>query len=63
MILKPIGAYLPCCDLPGRSFINTKVVESPDGMPDLEMTHPAGPGPWRVSISDLRTILDWASKP
>lgn len=62
MILKPTGAILPCCELPGGSFVNTKVIDASDGLPDLELTHPSG-GRLQVSITDLRTIIDWACSP
>jgi hypothetical protein len=62
MIRKPIGAKLPCCELPGGSFVNTVVIEAPDGLPDLRLTHPAGK-PLDVSISDLNAIFTWAERP
>lgn len=61
-INAPIGAKLPCCELPGGSFVNTEVIEASDGMPDLLLTHPTGL-PVQVSISDLHTILAWATRP
>ena len=62
MIRKPIGAKLPMCELPGASFVNTEVIESPDGMPDLRLTMPTG-RPVDISISDLEAILRWSERP
>ncbi len=65
MIRKPIGAKLPSCELPGGSFVNTEVVEGPDGMPDLRLMNPIAANGVRtvnVSISDLATIVAWAER-
>lgn len=62
MIQRPIGAKLPLCELPGGSFVNTEVIEGPDGLPDLRLQHPTG-RPVDLSISDLQAILNWAARP
>lgn len=63
-IRKPIGVKLPLCELPGGSFVNTEVIESPDGLPDLRLTSPFSTGSSvDISISDLRAILAWAERP
>jgi hypothetical protein len=61
MIRKPIGARLPMHELPGGSFVKTEVIEGPDGLPDLRLTHPLGRYV-DVSISDLSFILRWAER-
>jgi hypothetical protein len=62
MIRQPIGAKLHMRELPGGSFVNTEVIEGPDGMPDLRLTTtPWSRRPVEVSISDLEAIVRWAT--
>lgn len=59
-IEQPVGAVLPACQLPGGSWVTTKVVESGDGMPSLELTGVYQP--IEISISDLEAICAWATR-